>query len=841
LRRAFLSHSSDDSEFVRQVASILGPYKTQIDTKSFRPGEDFRTEIARVLDDSDTFVFFASKKSLSSFWCRFEIDEAEMRRVRRTLRKSLVLVIDEEVALEDIPAWLRRGRIVRFMSPALAARKVEGILLAPDRDQRPFLGRNEDIQRGVRKLSASQPPSRILVATGLDGIGRRTYLDHLVSDALDLELGPRIILSDTATVEDLFLECKLLTAALLSRQELESELRSFRALSVDEQAGEIALQLTHIVSQGNTPCIIDHNSMLDNNSEYLDVYQRAISRFLDESDGLLCLVHGRVPYLTKASFRQFVLERKLRALSAPDSRALVSRLLSEMGLRISAEESEQLAEQVAGYPPAAYYVAAQIEDYGLDIVLSDLTKVGDFHEGSFLRYIEGLKISTAAREILTYLSFETQLPLAGIAAATGLPLEDASGVIVELIDHNLVEMSNDEYLVAAPIQATILRRRAGNLDASWYADAFARLEEEYWTDDRSPPPISVVDATLRAGFRIGRNRFAGYGELVRPSLLISAAQEKYHQRDYERALDYVERAQQMAAPTTALLEVKIKSLAQLQKFGPARGALREYQEFGESRKWYLDGFIERRSGQHDRASERFQRAYAAGERSISLLRDYADSLLKCGDAEQASGIAEEALRRDKGDIFLLDLMARIAIAAKSETEAEEALNALEEVDRDKRFILQRRAWYLIQRRGTAEAGRQAARLAEQVCRRRDAPIEAFIAWARGLIIAREFGAARDVEGQIKKKKTSDSQRILAELDCRTAIEKGEWRRAEQSLQRISTSTRTFDSLRSRILEQKARDPTVLLDDRESARRQAERLQHEPEVFDASPETFVSYE
>jgi tetratricopeptide (TPR) repeat protein len=823
---------------VRKVASILGPYKAQIDVKSFQVGEDFRGEITRALDDSDTFVFFASRKSLSSIWCRYEIDEADLRRVRRTLRKSLVLVIDEEVGIGDLPQWLQRGRIVRYLSPALAARKVEGILLAPDLDQRPFLGRNDDIQRGVRKLSASDPPARILIATGLDGIGRRTYLDHLIGDALDLELGPRIILSDTATIEDLFLECKLLTA-LLSRQELESELRNFRTLDVEDQAEEVALQLAHIASQGSTPCIIDRNSMLDNNSEYLDVYQKAIDRFLEASDGLLCLVHSRVPYLTHATFRQHVLERRLRALSPPDSRALVSRLLNEVGVKISANEGEQLAEEVAGYPPAAYYVATQIEDYGLDVVLSDRSKLGDFHEGSFLRYIEDLKVSSHAKEVLTYLSFETQLPLAGIAAATGLSLEDASSAIVELIDHNLVETSNDEYVVAAPIQATVLRRRAGSLDAAWYAEAFSRLEGEYWTDDRSVPPISVVDATLRAGFRIGRNRFAGYGDLVRPSLLINAAREMYHQRQYDRALDYVARAQQMAAPTTALLEVKIKSLAQLQKFGPARQALKEYQEFGESRKWYLDGFIERRAGKHDRASERFQRAYTAGERSISLLRDYADSLLKCGDAGQAAEIAAEALRRDKGDAFLHDLMARIAIAVEGEAEAEEALDALEKVDRDQRFILHRRAWFLIRRRGSAEAGRQAAKLAAQACRRRDAPMEAYIAWARGLIIAREFGAAKDVERQIRKRKSTDTDHIVAELECRTALVKGEWRRAEQALRRASTVNRGHDALRAQILEQKARDVTVLLEERSSAEREAERLQQKPRTADDSSEAFTS--
>jgi hypothetical protein len=837
MRRAFLSHSSEDAEFVRQVASILGPYKAHIDVKSFAPGEDFRSEIRRTLDDSDAFVFFASKASIQSLWCQFEMDEAEMRRIRRTLRRSLVISIDEEVRLEEFPEWLRRGKIVRYTGPALAARKVEGLLLAPETDRRPFLGRGEDIQRGVRKISTSEPPPRVFIASGLEGIGRRSYLDHLVSDALDLELGPFLVLSETSTLEDLFLECRTRTA-LLNRDELQSELKHFRGMNEEDQADETASQLAFIASQGQTPCIVDHNSMLDSSSRYTKAFQRVVDGFLNASDGLICLVHSRSPYLSGLSFGNVVLERKIKTLAKPDGRGLVTRLLSEIGVKPTVEQTERLAEEIGGYPPAAYYVVSQIEDYGIDVVLADDKRLGEFHSGSFLGYVEDLSLTELAREILVYLSFETRLPLSGISAATGSTMEEASVAVTELIDHSLVEVSNDEYVVAPPIQATMLRRKAGGLNKEWYAGAFARLEAEYWSDDNSVPPISVVDATLRAGFRIGKNRFAGYGELVRPSLLINAAQEMYHQQLYERALEYVERAQNMAPATTQLLEVKIKSLAQLHSFGPARAALREFQQFGERRKWYLDGFIDRRASNHDRACDKFQRAYAAGERSVSLLRDYADSLLRSDAPEQAFAIATEALLRDKGDIFVLNLIARIAIAVKPEADAEEALAALEAADAERRFWLQRKAWFLISRRGNAEAGRQAAKLAAEACKRRDAPMEAYVAWARALIIARDFSGVARVREQIKKKKSADGQRVVAALDCRVALQRSEWRQAEQALGRARLAPTKARSMRAEILELKAKDPSVLLEERETATREAHRLREESGVSTGSSEDLM---
>jgi TIR domain-containing protein len=841
MKRAFLSHSSHDADFVREVASLLGRYSAHIDVQSFQPGLDFRSEIRRALDDSDVFVFFVSRHSLESSWCQFELDEAELRSVKRTLRRSLAIAIQEDIQVDDLPAWLQRTRIVRSAAPQLAARKIEALLLAPEAETKPFLGRGDDMQRGIRKLATSNPSPRLLVATGLEGVGRRTYLEHLLLDGLSLEMGPVVALSETATLEDLYIECRG-AAVLLTRRDAEEELSAFRSMEPDDQAKETAAQLALLSNQGSAPCIVDRNAMLDSTNCYRHPYQELISSFLEIPDVYLCIVHTRTPQMRQLTFRREVFERRLRALGSPDAQALISRLLRDIGIRASQEQTLALAEQIAGYPPAAYYLVSQVEDYGLELVLTDSQRLGEFHRGSFAGFIDSLGLSKSAAEILTYLSSESTLTLGGIAAATDNTLSNTATAIAHLIDHNLVDVSGEEYVVAPPIQATVLRSSAVGLNRKWYEQAFERLEEEFWRTDNSLPPISVVDATLRAGLRIGKNRLAGFGSLVRPSLLINAAQEMYHDREYERALEYVDRAQSMGGPTPVLLEVKLKSLAHLKRFGEARKALREYQEFGERRKWYLDGFIDRRARKHDRACEKFQRGYADGERSISLLRDYGDSLLKSGAAEQAFPFALEAYHRDRGDVFVLDLLARIAIAVRSVSESEEALDVLEAADRDQRFILQRRAWFLILRKGNAEAGRRAAALAAEACKRRDAPMEAYVAWARGLIIAREFSQVDGVRAQIKQKRALDSERLISSLDCHVFLEQGEWRRAEQALRRAGYDSSQAPHVRAKILDLKSKDPAVLLNDRNDAKRESEQLRTASDHHsDESVEELVTYE
>jgi tetratricopeptide (TPR) repeat protein len=821
MRKAFLSHSSDDAEYVREVASLLGRPRAHIDAWSFEPGEDFREEIRRALDESDVFVFFVSESSLRSSWCRFELDEAELRSIRKMLRHSLAILIGD-VDIAELPEWLRRAKVVRHNAPQRSARVIEAALLGPATDSHPFIGRSSDLQRSLRKLTAASPLPRILIASGLEGVGRRSFLRRLVADGLDLDLGPFIVLPQTATIEDLYIEA-LSAAMLLTRQEAEQQLAVFRAMSIEDQANETGGQLALLAEQGNAPCVIDRGSMFDNTSSYLEVYRLMFERFLQAPDAYLCVIHRRSPRTRDLSQRSSLLEQRLSPLAEPDSQALVTRLLREVNARPSTEEATRLAEQTAGYPPAAYYLAAQVDEYGLDVVLNSVDLLREFHSGRFAQFIDELNLGDREKVTLSYLADEITLPLRGIAAATGQSLEETSEALQLLVDLNLVQVVDREYMVAAPIQATVQRGHRVGLDRRWYKEAFARLEEEYWSAEQSLPPISVVDATLRAGFRIGNRSSEGYGTLVRPSLLINAAQERYHQRAYDDALDYTERAETLGGMSPALLEVKVKALAQLKRYGDARKALKSYREFGERRQWYLDGFIDRRAGRHDRACDKFQKGYAQGDRSLPLLRDYADSLLRCGAGEQALKMGTEAREREPRDPFVLDLFARIAISVGTTPEAEEALDALDEIDGEKRFILHRRAWFLIRRRGNAESGRQAAQLAERACKRKDAPLEAYVAWARALIIAREWPSYAKVKQLISQKTGHDVRRITDFLECRAFLQRDDWRHAEQALHRAHyPADRTVD-VEIRILEEKSRDQAVLLTERKAAEAEVKRL------------------
>jgi hypothetical protein len=118
----------------------------------------------------------------------------------------------------------------------------------------------------------------------------------------------------------------------------------------------------------------------------------------------------------------------------------------------------------------------------------------------------------------------------GVATATGRPIPAVANVMAGLLDLNLLEHHENEYSVSGPIQMAV-RRSERSLGRQWYERAFARFETQFWSDEHSFPPISVVDATLRAALRVGLKRSEGFGALVRPSLLVNAADELCHRKE----------------------------------------------------------------------------------------------------------------------------------------------------------------------------------------------------------------------------------------------------------------------------------------------------------------------
>ncbi len=269
---AFLSHSSSDKAFVEAVAKRLGRQQVKFDQWVFETGEDFEKAINSSLDRSILFVLFASKASLDSLWVKYEAKQAHIRLLTKLMKSAMVFLIDSTISHLDLPKWMQKSLVRRVESAPAVARSIQYKLNALQGvEQAPlFYGRNTLLGTFSEKLrpSSGVTPPHVLVVSGLEGVGRRTFLTRAIKDNLNIEAGPFFHLRRTDGSDALHVALVTELEDATTVTGLAKTIASFRKKSSGEKANELA-SLLHRIGQDNVaPCIVDDGALLESNSEY---------------------------------------------------------------------------------------------------------------------------------------------------------------------------------------------------------------------------------------------------------------------------------------------------------------------------------------------------------------------------------------------------------------------------------------------------------------------------------------------------------------------------------------------------------------------------------------------
>src|SRR5262249_33907109 len=151
-------------------------------------------------------------------------------------------------------------------APNAAAREIEAAQFAitPPEQHRSYVIRTE-LQGRLQAAAAQAPPDnpRMIVLAGLEGIGRRSYLEFAAKTVFGMQFGPVIRIDETHGLEDIYLSLLDETAFPQTAEKLAEELRAFRALQQDQKCAEIASRLHILAELNHFPCFIDHGGMLD--------------------------------------------------------------------------------------------------------------------------------------------------------------------------------------------------------------------------------------------------------------------------------------------------------------------------------------------------------------------------------------------------------------------------------------------------------------------------------------------------------------------------------------------------------------------------------------------------
>lgn len=377
VNRVFLSHSSKDKgSYVDVVARRLGDQNIEYDAVTFEEGENTLEEIQKRIDKCDLFALFISSEALDSPWVQGEIERAHKLLGAKVIKKFYPIIIDPSVTYADprLPEWISREYNLKLVSrPAVTARRIEAKLRQLHWDSNPksqerrriLVGRNELVREFENRIDdIDLPKPTCVIASGLAGIGRSTFLQHALSKASLVEVSyepVKLVLEREDSIEDLIL--KLNDTGLTAQD--NSRLENLLNKPIEQKTRILAEMLSEIRKAREVIFLEDRGCIVSHSKEIADWFAAAIESLGEGPRPVACIAAKyRVnPVFTRRHPGFYSVE--VPELSPRERSGLLRRILDLHEFAISPDDFAFFAEQLKGYPEEAIYCANLILDLGV--------------------------------------------------------------------------------------------------------------------------------------------------------------------------------------------------------------------------------------------------------------------------------------------------------------------------------------------------------------------------------------------------------------------------------------------------------------------------------------------
>jgi len=786
-------------------------------------------------------VLFASKASIASFWVKIEMNLAHELLKSDAIRTSLVFIIDPEIEPSDLPDWMQKSLIKKMTSANAVSRAIQYHLNSVRGLEKTelFFGRNALLEQFAGKLipSSGEKPPHILVVSGLEGVGRRTFISHAVRDALSIQLGPVLHLRRTDGIDALHIALISELGEVDSLMGMEHEITSFREKTLSEQADTIADLLHRICEDNVAPCIVDDGALLESSSYYKPEANELFQSLKRYPETVVALIHTHRPRMSDEEFsaNEACYER-IPALDNTASKQLLTKRLQLAKAEFDVDQLDLIVPYLGGYPPAVTLAVGLIRDYGLSVLLADKSILVNFQIQTFAEVLNMLNLTPEQWEVLRVLAAGLELPLESLASALRINTEALAPIMRYLVDLNLVLVSNSVFSIAYPIRFAVQASK-GTLSVEEFNVIGRSLKDAFWDGQDKLPSYQVIESTISAILRSDDPDLKPFGGLVLPSLLFRAAKDSYEQWGYtnwEKALGLLKRLLMLEPTHRGALVLLMKIQVKMGHWPDAEKTLKQIQEQRMPERYALEGYLFWKQHKYQRAVNLYKVSLRNGERAVEVYHGLASCLFQMGEIEEASRYIEEGLRnRARHNGLLIDLAAKMAIVAQDFEKANDYVEQLRRLNAMTDYHHRAATLFAAQKR-PAEALPH-AREALNGSRGR---YEIDCVLISILVDLRHFPEAEERLRELERKDRTSGIRMDVRLGLRVKLlmRQGDWRAAEAYWELISDkSTVVHKTLRMELLERKISDKLLSPTLKQSSIEELSKLTGEtPEGFAAFP-------
>lgn len=265
--KAFISHSSKQKEFVKELVDILGRNFCIVDCYDFEPAVKTINEIYKRIEQSSVFVLLLSKESLESDWVDKEIKYAKSKLAVEDYARFWPYIVDKDLKVEDCPDWIKTDQcfnLKTFKSPIMLARDIDQKFrrIVWDRDPKRkkvetlMVGRNSDIDDFESIFQSSRGLKlKSLVVSGRNGVGKDMFISQcLQKTGYAVETDPYTIsLDNNEGVENFIIQLNAITKTYDEDALLKELGKSAKEKSI------VATQLLNTVLESRSTISINDN------------------------------------------------------------------------------------------------------------------------------------------------------------------------------------------------------------------------------------------------------------------------------------------------------------------------------------------------------------------------------------------------------------------------------------------------------------------------------------------------------------------------------------------------------------------------------------------------------
>lgn len=410
MKKVFLSHSSKDKEFVRRVAEIIGLNFCVIDECEFEIGMKNIDEIFKGIEKSDIFVYFISQFSLESVWVKEELNIACDKISNFSEKKIQIypIIIDTSINHTDkrIADYLRIGKgsynLRHILKPEIAARKIRTQLIKLEmlhdrkfeEDKNYFYGRDEEKLILKQKIDDVLNSSglRCLVASGIPGIGRKSFVNSVLKDAGIIERYYFPIVVTLEREESIDNLLRLLNNIGIGKYTLD-ELS--KLTTMDEKISTLVEMMLEIQNYQEFLIIEDNACIVKLNGSMAFWFEKALSQMKSR---LNFAVVSEVR-LDEFKYRKsnLIAHIVLNELSKSDTLGMLRTYSKMQGIPFEKEDREYFSNCLSGYPPQVEYCVDLAKANGIDFVKKNTFMIADMPEQISSKLID-----------LSYVNFENK-------------------------------------------------------------------------------------------------------------------------------------------------------------------------------------------------------------------------------------------------------------------------------------------------------------------------------------------------------------------------------------------------------------------------------------------------